>query len=70
MTIRSRQSISLLVACLAVLAGTNGISLAADTARPTAPGNLTAMAPEPTQINLSWIASTDLGGGVVAGYDI
>ena len=40
----------------------------ADTEAPTVPQNLTATATNPTQVNLVWDASTDLGGGVVAGY--
>jgi chitodextrinase len=39
-----------------------------DTTPPTAPGNLTATAVSPTQVNLSWDASTDNVG--VAGYKV
>jgi chitodextrinase len=39
-----------------------------DTSAPTAPGNLTAAAASPTQVNLSWTASTDNVG--VTGYTI
>jgi len=39
-----------------------------DTTPPTAPTNLTASAPSPTQINLSWTASTDNVG--VTGYKV
>ena len=39
-----------------------------DTTPPTAPGTLTVTAPSPTQINLSWTASTDNVG--VTGYKI
>jgi glucose/arabinose dehydrogenase/PKD repeat protein len=41
-----------------------------DTQAPTVPQNLTAQAASSTQVNLSWTASTDNGGGVVAGYRI
>ncbi len=37
-----------------------------NTTPPTAPSNLTALATSPTQVNLSWTASTDVGG--VTGY--
>ncbi len=39
-----------------------------DTSSPTAPGNLTAVAASPTQVNLGWTASTDNIG--VTGYTI
>ncbi|MDR4502049.1 MAG: right-handed parallel beta-helix repeat-containing protein [Nitrospirales bacterium] len=57
-------------ACLVIFAGFSCASFAADTEAPTIPGNLTATASSPTQVNLVWTASTDLGGGVVAGYDV
>lgn len=41
-----------------------------DTIAPTVPQNLAATAVSATQINLAWDASTDSGGGVVAGYHI
>jgi acid phosphatase type 7 len=41
---------------------------ASDTTPPTAPGNLTATAASPGQVNLSWTASTDNVG--VAGYKV
>ena len=41
-----------------------------DTQPPTVPQNLTGQAPSPGQITLSWTASTDNGGGTVAGYRI
>jgi lysophospholipase L1-like esterase len=43
---------------------------ASDTSAPNMPSNLTATAAGSTQINLNWNASTDNGGGVVAGYRI
>ena len=39
-----------------------------DTSAPTVPQNVAASAISATQVNVSWSASTDLGGGVVAGY--
>ena len=39
-----------------------------DTSAPSAPGNLTAVAASPTQVNLGWTASTDNVG--VTGYTI
>ena len=41
-----------------------------DTLPPSVPQNLTATAASSTQVNLSWNASTDAGGGVVAGYTV
>ena len=41
-----------------------------DTQAPTVPQNLTGQAQGATQVNLSWSASTDNGGGTVAGYRI
>jgi len=41
-----------------------------DTQPPTVPQNLNATAASSSQINLSWDASTDNGGGTVAGYKI
>ncbi len=41
-----------------------------DTQRPTAPADVVATAVSDTQIDLSWTASTDLGNGVVDGYNI
>jgi len=43
---------------------------APDTQAPTVPQNLTGQAQGATQVNLSWSASTDNGGGTVAGYRI
>ena len=56
--------------CCFLLPVTSGISLAADRARPTAPGNLTAQANSPTEVLLRWAASTDRGGGLVTSYDL
>ncbi len=41
-----------------------------DTSAPSAPPNPQAVATGPTQINLTWDASTDTGGSGVAGYRI
>ncbi|HEB86619.1 MAG TPA: hypothetical protein ENI68_06350, partial [Gammaproteobacteria bacterium] len=41
-----------------------------DTSPPTVPQNLTATAVSPTQVNLGWSASSDIGGGAVAGYNV
>ncbi|MGH7485227.1 MAG: fibronectin type III domain-containing protein, partial [bacterium] len=41
-----------------------------DTTAPTVPQNLTATAAGPTQIDLSWTASTDGGGAGLAGYRV
>ncbi|MFZ0470960.1 MAG: FG-GAP-like repeat-containing protein [Thiogranum sp.] len=41
-----------------------------DTTPPTVPVNVSAAASGPTQVNVSWDASTDVGGGVVAGYRV
>ena len=43
---------------------------AADVLAPDVPGNFTATPISDTQIDLSWDASVDNGGGVVAGYNI
>jgi hypothetical protein len=48
--------------------GSGGSSGGTDTTPPTVPTNLTAVAAGPTQVNLTWGASTDNVG--VAGYDI
>ena len=49
----------------------NVTTLAApDTAAPTAPQNLVATAVSPTQVNLTWSASTDSGGSGLAGYRV
>ena len=50
--------------------GTSGGGGGGDTQPPTVPQNLTAQATSGTQVNLSWAASTDNGGGVVSGYRI
>lgn len=39
-----------------------------DTTAPSVPGGLSATATSPSQINLSWSASTDSGGAGLAGY--
>jgi chitodextrinase len=41
-----------------------------DTQPPTVPQNLTGQATGPGQVTMSWTASTDNGGGTVAGYRI
>jgi YVTN family beta-propeller protein len=41
-----------------------------DTQPPTVPQNVTAQAVNATQVKLNWLASTDNGGGTVAGYRI
>jgi fibronectin type 3 domain-containing protein len=41
-----------------------------DTQAPTVPQNLTGQAPNASQVTLSWAASTDNGGGTVAGYRV
>jgi uncharacterized repeat protein (TIGR03806 family) len=41
-----------------------------DTTAPSVPQNLTATALVPTQVNLSWSASTDSGGAGLAGYRV
>ena len=48
----------------------NATTLPADILAPTVPTGLTATAISASQIDLSWAASTDLGGGTVAGYKI
>ena len=63
--------IKLCAACLIILPIFSNTSLAvADTVPPTIPGNLSANASSSTRVDLTWSASTDLGGGVVAGYDV
>lgn len=42
----------------------------ADTTPPTLPGDVTVTVLSPTQIRVSWTASTDTGGTGVAGYRI
>jgi fibronectin type 3 domain-containing protein/PKD repeat protein/3-deoxy-D-manno-octulosonate 8-phosphate phosphatase KdsC-like HAD superfamily phosphatase len=48
----------------------NGGPPPVDTQPPTIPQNLTGQAPNASQVTLSWGASTDNGGGAVAGYRI
>ena len=43
---------------------------APDIDAPTVPQNVTATALGTTQVDVSWDASTDVGGGVVAGYNV
>lgn len=43
---------------------------AADTTPPTVPGDVTVAAQSPTQIRVTWTASTDTGGTGVAGYRV
>ena len=43
---------------------------AADTTPPTVPGDVTVTAQSPTQILVSWTASTDTGGSGVGGYRV
>jgi uncharacterized repeat protein (TIGR03806 family) len=40
----------------------------ADTTPPSVPQNVTATAPSPTSVQITWSASTDTGGSGVAGY--
>ncbi|MGE3667252.1 MAG: PQQ-dependent sugar dehydrogenase, partial [Steroidobacteraceae bacterium] len=42
----------------------------ADTTPPSVPTNLQATAPTPTQVRLTWAASTDSGGAGLAGYRV
>jgi uncharacterized repeat protein (TIGR03806 family) len=42
----------------------------ADTTPPSVPANLQASAPTPTQVQLTWAASTDTGGAGLAGYRV
>ena len=42
----------------------------ADATPPSVPANLQATAPQPTQVQLSWSASTDTGGAGLAGYRV
>ena len=65
-----KNTISLLTTCFVILFGTTGTALAADTIPPTIPSNLTANASSSARVDLAWGASTDFGGGVVAGYDV
>ena len=48
----------------------NVTTLALDTTAPTVPQNLMATAVSPTQVNLTWAASTDSGGAGLAGYRV
>ncbi|MCA9473784.1 MAG: fibronectin type III domain-containing protein, partial [Nitrospira sp.] len=64
------NTISLLTTCLVILGGTINSAFAADTEAPTIPSNLTANVSNSVRVDLTWGASTDLGGGVVAGYDV
>jgi len=43
---------------------------APDTTPPAVPGNVSAPAVAPLQVDVSWDASTDAGGGVVGGYNV
>ena len=62
---------AILITCLAITTGNNGYALSVvDNQRPTPPTNLTAIASNPTTVNLTWTASKDNGGGRVMGYDI
>ena len=46
------------------------LSAAPDTSAPTIPTELSAISISTSQIDLTWSASTDVGGGTVAGYNI
>ncbi|MED5390861.1 MAG: fibronectin type III domain-containing protein, partial [Pseudomonadota bacterium] len=50
--------------------GSSGDSGGGDTDPPTVPDNVAGSASSSTAIALSWDASTDVGGGVVAGYKV
>lgn len=41
-----------------------------DTTPPSVPANVVAIAPSPTQVQLTWTASTDTGGSGLAGYRV
>ena len=41
-----------------------------DSSPPTVPQNVSAVAVSPAQVNISWNPSTDVGGGLVAGYKV
>lgn len=41
-----------------------------DTTPPSVPANVVATAPSPTQVQLTWTASTDTGGSGLAGYRV
>jgi YD repeat-containing protein len=52
-------------------AQSNGVSVSTpDTIAPSVPSNLSATAANATEINLSWNASTDVGGSGLAGYRV
>ncbi len=44
--------------------------MGADNEAPSVPGNLTGSAANSSRIELTWDASVDYGGGIVAGYDV
>jgi len=46
------------------------VTTQADTTPPTVPQNLSATVVSSSQVDLSWSASTDVGGGLVAGYRV
>jgi uncharacterized repeat protein (TIGR03806 family) len=50
--------------------GSSPPPIVTDTTAPTVPQNLVAAAAGPTQVNLSWAASTDSGGAGLAGYRV
>ncbi|MGE3666792.1 MAG: fibronectin type III domain-containing protein, partial [Steroidobacteraceae bacterium] len=79
--IRAKQQglqVFTLIAMFAVLAGCGTGSSpdntpnppAGDTTPPSVPANLQATAPSPTQVQLTWAASTDSGGAGLAGYRV
>jgi YD repeat-containing protein len=55
---------------MVVSLGYSRSATATDTTAPTTPANLAATAASPTQINLTWSASTDSGGSGLAGYKV
>ncbi len=50
--------------------GSGGSTTTPDTSPPTVPQNLSAVVASDTQVDLGWSASTDVGGGSVAGYRV
>jgi fibronectin type 3 domain-containing protein len=59
-----------IIGAIEIISGGGGPPPPTDTQPPTVPQNLAGQANSATQIGLSWSASTDNGGGTVAGYRI